>query len=111
MTYVLAHPFRLVGNHLAVVDDGSDAGLAQEIAVLVCTRPGERRLVPDYGITEPVDYGLSLAEINLGLAIYGPDNLVVTDAVTTVVDRSTQATELHFDSTPPPATSAAGSYQ
>lgn len=101
MTYLLAHPLRLAGSHFAVVDSDGEAGLAQEIAVLATTRQGERPLVADYGITDPVGAGLDPAELNRGLALYGPASLVVTDITTTVVDRATQAVVISFDSSPP----------
>ena len=51
MTQVLAYPLRLSGeNSLATVDDETEAFFAQEIALLVLTEPGERPLVPDFGL-------------------------------------------------------------
>lgn len=103
MTLVLAHPFRLAGAHLAVVDDSDDTGFAQEIAVLAATRLGERPLVPDFGILDPTFGTVDVAELNRGLALFGPPGLAVTAMAVTVVDRSLQRVVLSFDSTPPPA--------
>lgn len=107
MAFVLAHPFRVAGSRIAVVDDASDAGLAQEIAVLVGTRrstgggPGERPLVPAYGVADPTFQGLDLAEINAGLSLYGPAGLLVTDLEVDVVDQSTQRARLTFEAGSP----------
>ena len=79
MTDVLAHPFRLTGNAVATVDDTSDAGAAQEIALLCATRIGERDLVPGYGIPDPAFDQLELGVVNAGLALYGPPGVTVTD--------------------------------
>lgn len=84
MTNVLAHPFALAGNAVAVVDDGSDTGAAQEIALLCATRLGERELVPGYGIPDPAFDALELAEINAGLTLYGPPGVSVTDLAVTL---------------------------
>lgn len=102
MTFVLAHPLRLAGAHFAVVDSDGEGGLAQEIAVLASTRQGERPLIPEYGISDPVGVGVDPAELNRGLALFGPDNLLVTGVQISTVDRATQAVLISFDSAPPP---------
>lgn len=97
MTSVIAHPFRLAaGGAVAVVDDRSDAGLAQEIAVLVATRKGERPLVPGYGLTDPVFDQVDVAQINAALTAYGPDGLTVDGIDVTVVDGSRQRVTLTY---------------
>lgn len=79
MADVIAHPFRLAGTFIATVDDDSESGARQEIAVLATTRLGERVLVPDYGITDPTFRdGVDLPELNAGLAAFGPEGVVVT---------------------------------
>lgn len=75
----MAHPFRLAGTHVATVDEGSEQAVAQAIAVLTATRRGERPLVPAFGVTDPVFDRIDLAEINAGLALYGPDDVVAVD--------------------------------
>lgn len=70
---MIAHPFRLVGSTVATVEQASDAGLIQSVAVLATTRRGERPLVPSFGITDPAFHSVSQAEINAGLALFGPD--------------------------------------
>jgi phage baseplate assembly protein W len=88
MAQVFAHPFRLAGNAVAKVEDGSDAGLAQQIAVLATTRRGERPMVPAFGVTDPVFSSLSLAELNAGLAMFGPRVSVTGVDVDPVDDRT-----------------------
>lgn len=96
MVDVLAHPFHLDGDVIAVVDDASDAGIAQEIAMLLATHKGERQLVPDYGITDPVFDQPDVAEINAAIATYGPEGLVVTDLDVEPVDGNRQRVVLHY---------------
>jgi hypothetical protein len=101
MTAVLAHPFRLAGSNVATVDDDSEAGARQEIAVLVTTQLGERLMVPDYGVTDPTfGSGLDLAEVNAGLSEFGPDGVVVTGYSAGLPDdRGVAAVTLEFDFT------------
>lgn len=72
MARVLAHPFRLAGAEVAKVEDGSDEGLGQLVAVLVTTRRGERPMVPAFGVSDPVFDSYSVAEVNAALSMFGP---------------------------------------
>lgn len=40
---------------------------------MVLTRKGERPLVPDFGITDPVFQALDEAELRVGLRTFGPN--------------------------------------
>ena len=74
MALTFAFPFRLEPNGtIAVVEEDSDAGEAQALAILVLTRRNERALVPGYGITDPAFAGVEPTEIAAGAAAYGPD--------------------------------------
>lgn len=86
---ILAHPFRLVAGRIATVDAGTDEAITQGIAVLVTTRRGERTMVPAFGITDPAFRGIDVAEINAGLAMFGPPV-----SVTAVDARQADATSL-----------------
>jgi hypothetical protein len=97
MAQVFALPFRVVGGRVATVEGDSDSGHAQEIAVLCSTLKGERVLVPDYGISDPVGVGLDLAEINACLALYGP-GVTVDSLDVDWVDPGTQTAVLTFSS-------------
>lgn len=98
MADVLAHPFRLAGTAIAVVDDATDDGVAQEIAVLVSTRAGERPLVPDYGLGSAEFDGIDVTQVNAGLAAYGPPGVTVTDLEVAWTGPAEQAVTLTFDS-------------
>lgn len=76
---VISHPFRLAPTgEVATVLDGSEQANAEAIAVLVSTRVGERVLVPGFGIADPVFGRIDPAEVNAGVATYGPDDVTVT---------------------------------
>ena len=86
---LLAHPFTIGANRSAVtVLDGSDEANTQGIAVLALTRKGERVLVPTFGVTDPVFDELDVAELNVGLATFGPDVTVTAITVTPTSDRA-----------------------
>lgn len=76
-------PFRIVGAAASVVEDGSDAELVQNVTVLLGTRPGERLVVPEYGVGDPT-FGFMGAtpdesEIRSAVARYEPRAEVVVD--------------------------------
>ena len=60
------------GGIVATVEQTSDQANAEQLAVLVLTRKGERVLVPDFGITDPAFTGVSLTDISLGVTLFGP---------------------------------------
>lgn len=54
----LALPLRLAPDgHLVALDQDSPEEIAQSVALLVATRPGERRSVPGYGVPDPLGSG------------------------------------------------------
>jgi hypothetical protein len=95
--HILSHPFRLAPNgHVAVVEQDSDQGRAEQLAVLCLTRIGERDLVPGFGITDPTFAKVEASEIVAGLAAHGPD-LVLHDVNTDFEDDSTQLVRIDFE--------------
>lgn len=73
MAQVLSHPLRLGpdGGFLKIEQD-SDDSLAEQLAVLLLTKQGERSLVPTFGVPDPTFRLLSEDEINLSVALFGP---------------------------------------
>lgn len=53
---------------LVAVEQDSPAEIAQSVALLLSTRPGERRSVPDYGTEDPRGAGLDADELNAAVA-------------------------------------------
>ena len=59
MSQHLALPIAVTGTgRLATVVQDSEADIAQSVALLVDTRPGERRATPDYGVPDPLFGGV-----------------------------------------------------
>lgn len=75
---LLAHPFTLNrSGHARTVRQGSDADYRQQLAVGILTRRGERTLVPTFGLTEPVAYGIDRGELQAHVDRFGPPVSVV----------------------------------
>lgn len=50
----LAFPLQVTSRGLATVAHDSSADVEQSVRLLLNTRPGERRSVPDYGLPDPL---------------------------------------------------------
>lgn len=97
MARILSHPFRLAANGAAAtVDQDSAECNAEQIAVLVLTRPGERPLAPGFGVADPTFSALSPTELAAGVAEYGPP-VVLRDVEARPVDDHTLALTITFD--------------
>lgn len=84
MSGAIAFPFRITGaSTVATVPYGSDAEVEQAIAVLVLTRLGERPMEPEFGTPDPLMAGLTASDIQVGLASYGPDGIVIASVTAT----------------------------
>lgn len=78
---MLAFPFALRPNgRVAEVADDSDESAAQQIAMLILTRVGERPMVSEYGTPDPTFdiYGVGDADIAAIVAAFGPPVSVLT---------------------------------
>lgn len=96
MADLLAHPLRLRRDgQLATVVDGTDEHHAQDIAVLIATRPGERILAPGFGLTDPAFDELHIAELTAQVGTYGPARTIV-DVTTRRADDGTATSVVTF---------------
>jgi hypothetical protein len=69
---LISYPFRVDNTGvIATVEDGEEY-YAQELAVLIKTEPGERSLVPDYGIADPTFDNFSTTELLSKVGMFGP---------------------------------------
>lgn len=70
---LISYPFRLASNGEVVIrPDSDDDYYAEELAGLVQTVPGERPLVPDYGIEDPTFNDWPEEELNAKIDMFGP---------------------------------------
>lgn len=71
MVLRLALPLQLTpGAGLASLTQDSPAEVAQSVALLLATRPGDRRSVPGYGLADPVFVGLDVGEVVTTIATW-----------------------------------------
>lgn len=93
---ILSHPFRLaLDGTVAKVEQTSDAGAGEQIAVLCLTRPGERPLVPGFGLADPTFDGFQPSALAAALALWGPE--VGLEAVDiSQLDEATQRVDVSF---------------
>lgn len=91
MARILSHPFRLTaGGAAATVAQDSDTAAVEQVAVLALTQPGERVLVPAFGVHDPAFAGFEVTELAAGIAAYGPPVRLKAVEVTARDDGATQ---------------------
>lgn len=98
MARILSHPFRLAPDgRIATVEQDTDQANAEQLAVLIMTRRGERPLVPTFGITDPVFAELDRAELEGAIETFGPP-VRITGVDADFVDASTEQVVVTFTS-------------
>lgn len=96
MARILSYPFRLgPDGSIATVEQGSDQANAEQVAVLILTREGERELCPTYGVDDPTFAELELGDVAAGLAMFGPD-VDLESVQVTVPDEARQEVAVAF---------------
>lgn len=78
MTNLIAFPFRLsAAGYVVTLPDDSDEYYGDELGLLVGTIPGEREMVPGYGLNDPVFANVDGNELAAKVAAYGPPIQIV----------------------------------
>jgi phage baseplate assembly protein W len=62
-------------------EDGDEDYIAERLALLILTKPGERVLVPAYGLRDPTFSEIDPALLSTQVEMFGPD--VRIDGITT----------------------------
>lgn len=74
---VLSFPFRIDPSGVAAtVEHGSDPEIDELIAVACLTMPGERTLVPTFGVNDPAFVGFELGNLQRHCIDFGPTVIV-----------------------------------
>lgn len=82
MARILSHPFRLARDGtVATVEQTDDQAHAEQLAVVIATRRGERPLAPTFGITDPAFGTVDAAELAASVATFGPPVTIAEVAV------------------------------
>lgn len=97
MTRLISYPFRLESSgQVATVEDGSDQSDAELLAVLILTRPGERELVPEFGVNDPAFDELSIGDVIAGAEMFGPA-VTITEVISRYSDDGRQEVDIGFE--------------
>ena len=100
---LISFPFRIgVNGAVATKLDGTDDYYAEELAQLVGTRPGERLMVPTYGMPDPAFDEVSATVLMLQAGKFGPP-VRIADVQTRIVNDGDMDVTITFDSAPPTA--------
>jgi hypothetical protein len=98
MPRILSHPFRLAPDgRIATVEQDTAQAHAEQLAVLVLTRRGERPLVPTFGITDPTFGDLDVAELEGAVETFGPA-VALEEVELEFLDESTEQVTVTFTS-------------
>lgn len=72
MTELLSFPFRISRQGVAVThDDMSEQYCAERLSIIVGTRPGERVMVPTFGVNDPAFEGFTAQALMIQATQYG----------------------------------------
>lgn len=96
-TPLISFPPRLgpQGNFVTLDDDSSDY-YAEELALILLVRPGERPQAPDFGTTDPTFDRVDVNEFTLKVATYGPP-VNILDVTTYPVSENEQDVRVQFE--------------
>ena len=98
-TPLLSHPFRLAANgRVFTRDQSDDAYKAERLALLCTTEPGERVLVPGYGISDPAFAGFDENMLRTQVDLFGPYVVIESVSIKNRTD-SLQDIEVIFNTT------------
>lgn len=99
MTTLISFPFRLTPNgSVAAADDASVEYLQEELAQLIRTQPGERVLVPTYGMPDPAYAGFDDGTLVAQVGVFGPPITIRAVDIAWVSDTEQDVT-VFFDET------------
>lgn len=92
----ISHPFRLgPTGRVVTVDQDSDQFVAEQIAVLLTTRPGERALEPSFGLPDPAFDGIDPSLVQAAVTAFVP-SAQVSDVTVTYRDDSTADVRINY---------------
>lgn len=97
MARVLALPFALAANgSLATITQDHPAEITQSVALLLDTRPGDRRTLPDYGLPDYVFAGRGLDPAVVGEVVAEWEPRADPDTIETVSSGVEQRVAIHL---------------
>lgn len=96
-TPLISHPFRLTpAGSVATHEDGTEAYYAERLALLILTQPGERVLVPSFGLRDPTYDTIDEAMLTGQIELFGPEVTLTNVDVRAISDTLTEVV-VEFD--------------
>ena len=93
---IFSYPFRITANgDIATVEQSSDQGNAEQIAMLLMTEKGEHVMLSNFGVVDAAFSAPDKSDIALQVALYVPQ-VTVTRLRTYYPDDATLVAELEF---------------
>lgn len=72
MVALISHPFRILPNgNVATREEDSDEYLGERLELILTIRPGERLLVPEFGIGDLEFQGLAASALENQIELFG----------------------------------------
>lgn len=97
MTQLISFPFRLMPNgSVATREDGDPDLYSEELAVMMKTVPGERELVPLFGLNDPTFQGFDVQDLVDAVELFGPP-VTIAAVATNYVSDGVQDVTVSFD--------------
>ena len=97
MTQLLSFPFRVNNSgYAATEDDESLVYCAERLSIFVGTRPGERAMIPEFGINDPAFEGFTLQALTLQVTQFGLPVEIISAKRTYISDEQENVT-IAFD--------------
>lgn len=96
MAHLLSFPFRIGANGAAVTRQEDTSDYYRELlAQMIATHPGERPMVPEYGLNDPTYAELDAQELVSKVNIFGPPVNIIS-IQTEYTGPSTQTVKVEF---------------
>lgn len=97
MAELIGFPFTITRNgNIVTREDGSVEGLTEDIAVLCLTQPGERELVPEFGLPDIAYEGVLQEALASKIAMFGP-NVSINNIKSSFPREGFQQIEIEFE--------------
>lgn len=95
---LISYPFRVnLSGVVATNEEGTDAQYTEELVMLIQTKPGERLLVPVYGLNDPTFGVIDPVLLQIQLDLFGPAIRIV-NVVSKFTSAMTLRTEVTYNS-------------
>jgi hypothetical protein len=97
MPNLISFPFRVTpAGYVATLPDDSSEYYSDELGLLVGTTPGERELVPSYGLNDPTFAQVDENELAVKVAMFGPP-VQITNVAHKWVSSTQQDVTIEFE--------------